>query len=51
LSTVRTAFANLFLSAQSPFVATVLIEILNEVVEEGIEAGAEGMAPGFSEEF
>lgn len=51
LSTVRTAFASLFPSAKSPFVATVLIEILNEIVEECIEAGAEGMAPGFSEEF
>lgn len=32
-------------SAHSPFVATVLIEIVNEVVERSIEAGAEGMIP------
>lgn len=50
-STVRIAFASMFPSAQSPFVATVLIEILNEVVEETIEAGAEGMTPGFAKEF
>lgn len=42
LTTMRKSFAVLFPSARSPFVVTVLIEILNEAVEKSIEAGVEG---------
>lgn len=43
-SIVRDVFAALFPVAQSPFVATALVEILTDIAEKSVEAGVEGMS-------
>lgn len=39
---MRNTFASIYPAANSPLVATVLIEILNETVEKGLQLGVEG---------
>lgn len=41
LDTIRNVFGSVLPLANSPFVATTMIEILNDVLERGFEAGAE----------
>ncbi|RAK96233.1 THADA/TRM732 family protein [Aspergillus ibericus CBS 121593] len=41
-STLKLIFASSFPFAESPFVASILLEILSDVVEKSIESGAEG---------
>ncbi|PYI07666.1 hypothetical protein BO78DRAFT_396285, partial [Aspergillus sclerotiicarbonarius CBS 121057] len=41
-STLKNIFASSFPFAESPFVASILLEILSDVVEKSIESGAEG---------
>ncbi|PYH62216.1 THADA/TRM732 family protein [Aspergillus niger CBS 101883] len=42
LSTLKDVFAASFPYAESPFVASILLEILGDVIEKCIESGAEG---------
>lgn len=42
LSTLKNIFASSFPFAESPFVASILLEILSDVVEKSIESGVEG---------
>ncbi|OJI86066.1 hypothetical protein ASPTUDRAFT_187482 [Aspergillus tubingensis CBS 134.48] len=42
LSTLKDVFAASFPFAESPFVASILLEVLGDVVEKCIESGAEG---------
>lgn len=43
VSTIQAVFAALFPVAQSPFVATALIEILTDFAEKSVEVGIKGM--------